>query len=96
MKSNIKCVLFDLDNTLLPMNQELFFADYIDMFTDLFPINLEKEKIAKSILNSAIIMSKNDGSQTNESLFWANLSRELGDEVLQYKHNIEIIKIIKI
>lgn len=90
MKSDIKCVLFDLDNTLLPTEKNKFFEEYVKMFADLFPLNIAKERIANSILKSALAMPKNDGTQTNEMLFWNTLTDELGDEVLQYKKDMEV------
>ena len=68
----IKLVLFDLDGTLLPMNQELFTQNYMGALANFaFPNDEEKRKrIIKAVWYGVSAIVKNDGSKTNEDAFW--------------------------
>ena len=67
----IKTVLFDLDGTLLPMDQERFIKDYFSRLAKhLAPRGYEPQKLVDSIWKGTAAMIKNDGSCTNETAFW--------------------------
>ena len=65
----ITTVLFDLDGTLLPMDQEHF----VKMYFGLLAKTLAKEDpeaLIKGIWTGTKAMMTNDGSKTNEDAFW--------------------------
>ena len=77
----LKAVLFDLDGTLLPMNQELFMKLYFgNLAKKLAPLGYEPQKLIDSIWAGTAAMVKNDGSKTNEEAFWNRFSELLGKD----------------
>lgn len=67
----IKAVLFDLDGTLLPMDQDAFVKLYFgSLAKKLAPLGYEPEKLIGAIWAGTKAMIKNDGSVTNEEAFW--------------------------
>lgn len=67
----IKAVLFDLDGTLLPMDQDAFVKLYFgSLAKKLAPLGYEPEKLIGAIWAGTRAMIKNDGSVTNEEAFW--------------------------
>ncbi len=82
----IKAILFDLDGTLLPMEQETFTKDYFGrLVKKLSPYGYEPESIIKAIWAGVKAMVKNDGNNTNEELFWDCFSKILGKDILDKK-----------
>lgn len=68
---SITTVLFDLDGTLLPMDQDLFVKTYFGLLARrLAPLGYEPEALIKSIWAGTIAMIKNNGEKTNEEVFW--------------------------
>lgn len=68
---NTKYILFDLDATLLPMDQDAFIKEYFtSLIKFLAPKGFEPEKLYKSIWNSIMSVVVNDGKCTNEEKFW--------------------------
>lgn len=64
-------ILFDLDGTLLPMNQKKFVTFYLPLLAE----KMKKYDISTNDLISAVwkgfyAMVANDGHQTNEDAFW--------------------------
>ena len=71
----IKTILFDLDGTLLPMDQDIFMKIYFgELGKRLVPFGYEPKKLMESVLAGTKAMVKNDGSRTNEETFWAKFS----------------------
>ena len=67
----ITTIFFDLDGTLLPMDQEVFVKAYLGgMAKKLAPYGYDPEKLAKAIWAGTGAMVKNDGSVLNETVFW--------------------------
>ena len=78
----IKAVFFDLDGTLLPMDQAVFTKAYFGgMAKKLAPYGYESEKLIKSIWLGSEAMVKNDGKATNEEAFWKKFSEIYGNGV---------------
>lgn len=66
-----KVVLFDLDGTLLPMNQDYFIKTYFEkLVAKLVPHGYAPDKVAKAIWAGTGAMVKNTGEKTNEEVFW--------------------------
>ena len=67
----ITAVFFDLDGTLLPMDQDLFIKAYIGgMAKKMAPHGYSPDALAKAVWKGTGAMTQNDGSVTNEVLFW--------------------------
>lgn len=83
----ITTVLFDLDGTLLPMDQDMFVKDYFGrLATKLVPQGYEPKKLIETIWRGAGAMVKNDGSKTNEEAFWEVAVSVYGEQFLKDKH----------
>ena len=82
----ISTVLFDLDGTLLPMDQDRFTKDYFKLLAEkLAPRGYEPEKLIDTIWAGTSAMIKNDGTQTNETVFWQRFSEVYGADSLSDK-----------
>ena len=61
-------ILFDLDGTLLPMDNDAFTKGYFKLLAArLAPLGYEPAKLVDSIWAGTAAMVKNDGSQNNET-----------------------------
>ncbi len=75
-------VLFDLDGTLLPMDQDLFTYTYFkELAVKLAPLGFDPKALAGNIWAGVAAMVKNDGSVTNEEAFWVEFSHIYGENV---------------
>lgn len=80
----IKTVLFDLDGTLLPMDQDVFVKHYfMGLAAKLAPLGYDAEKLVKSIWGGTAAMVKNNSSATNETVFWQYFTAVFGKKSLQ-------------
>lgn len=80
----IKVVLFDLDGTLLPMDQDEFTKTYFKLLAKKMAARgYETERLIDSIWSGTAAMVKNDGSCTNEQAFWNRFSDIYGQQVLE-------------
>ena len=79
----VTAILFDLDGTLLPMDQ--------DDFTESYFSNLAAKAATKGYQPDALIdtvwagtaaMVKNDGTKTNEAVFWELFAAKYGGDAL--------------
>ena len=78
----IKAVLFDLDGTLLPMDQNKFVKSYFGLLAQkLAPRGYEPKKLIDGIWAGTAAMVKNDGSSSNETVFWKQFEGLFGREV---------------
>lgn len=72
-------VLFDLDGTLLPMDVEEFVSRYIGGIVQTMDKNGRNGKlIAKAVFEGVGAMVKNDGTLTNEEVFWNVFKEKTG------------------
>ncbi len=82
----LKAVLFDLDGTLLPMDQEVFTKGYFKLLArKMAPLGYEPEALITAVWRGTGAMVKNDGSCTNEDAFWKDFAAFFGDRVLNDK-----------
>lgn len=98
---SLKVVLFDLDGTLLPMDQEVFIKSYFKgIAARLVPYGYEPKPFVDAILAGTARMIKNDGKATNEKVFWECFKSIYGDGVEKdlphfdafYRENFDAIK----
>ncbi len=77
----IKTILFDLDGTLLPMEQEGFIKAYFGgMVKKLAPYGYEPQKLIDSIWAGMKDMITNNGEQTNEERFLSRFCSIHGED----------------
>ena len=70
-RNMIKHVLFDLDGTLLPMEQDEFVKYYMPLLAKRFvKYGIETKDLIAMIWKGLEAMVLNDGKQTNEEAFW--------------------------
>ena len=75
-------ILFDLDGTLLPMDQDLFTKTYFtELAIKLAPLGFDPKALAGNIWAGVAAMVKNDGSVPNEEAFWQEFSHIYGETV---------------
>lgn len=76
----ITTILFDLDGTLLPMNQDLFVKAYFKgLASRLAPHGYETNALIDSIWKGTAAMVQNDGTCTNEEAFWNYFASIFGE-----------------
>ena len=79
---SIKAILFDLDGTLLPMNQEMFLKAYMGgLAAHMAPHGYDPDTLIKSIWASTMAVIKADGAMTNEDMFWHTITSICGEQV---------------
>ena len=77
---SIKMVLFDLDGTLLPMDQEVFIKAYFGgLARKLVPHGYDKDTLIKGIWTGTAAMVKNNGEKLNEAVFWDEFCKICGE-----------------
>lgn len=73
-------ILFDLDGTLLPMDQRAFVEAYVTQLCRRYvPCGYDKDLIVKALWTGTLAMVQNDGSCPNEDRFWSSFDQLLGD-----------------
>lgn len=80
----ITTILFDLDGTLLPMDQEVFLKSYLGgLAKKMVPYDYDPDLLIKSIWKGTGAMVMNDGSARNDDVFWNTFSAVYGRDVRQ-------------
>lgn len=80
----IETILFDLDGTLLPMDEEKFAKAYFHLLCEkVAPLGYEPEKTLTTILKCTGDVLANDGKMTNEEVFWNGFSAVFGNKVYE-------------
>ncbi len=71
----ITTVFFDLDGTLLLMNEDDFVEIYFkELAKKVIPMGYDKDLFVPSVWQSTKSMVKNNGTKTNEEAFWETFS----------------------
>ena len=80
----ITTILFDLDGTLLPMDQDTFIHAYIGgLVKKAAPKGYDPRLLPKLIWAGTEAMVKNNGESTNEDVFWKTFSSLCGWDAKQ-------------
>lgn len=80
----LKCVLFDLDGTLLPMDQDVFVKAYFSgLAKKLAPHGYDPKALIDGIWAGTAAMIRNSGSCSNEEAFWRSFEAVLGRQARQ-------------
>ncbi len=97
----IKHVFFDLDGTLLPMEQDQFIKSYFTRLAETFvPYGYDTKKLIDTVLKGTYLMVNNDGKVSNEEVFWNFAASNYGAEILNdkdkfkdfYKNQFQLVK----
>lgn len=79
-------ILFDLDATLLPMDQNEFVKEYFKhLARKLAPHGYEAGALVDAVWKGTAAMIRNDGSRSNEDAFWSEFANILGEDALADK-----------
>ena len=98
---SIKVILFDLDGTLLPMDQDVFVKAYFGGISkQMLSRGYDPKKLIESIFAGTYEMIKNNGEKTNEKVFWDKIVSIYGESILKetpyfdsfYKEKFDSIK----
>lgn len=82
----VTTVLFDLDGTLLPMDQGNFTKGYFELLAEKMSAHgYDKEKLVTSVWEGTAAMVRNDGTKSNEEAFWHKFSAIYGEKALSEK-----------
>lgn len=82
----ITTILFDLDGTLLPMDQDQFTNAYFKMLCKrLVPHGYQPENVVNGIWSGTKEMIKNDGKKSNEEVFWLKFKEFMGEDIEEKK-----------
>ncbi len=101
--SHIKMVLFDLDGTLLPMDQDIFVKVYFKgIAAKLAPHGYVPEELIAAIWAGTNKMIQNNGSQSNEKAFWAHFASLYGERATRdlplfdafYRENFDAVQAV--
>ena len=78
----IKMILFDLDGTLLPMDQNVFMKAYFGgLAGKLAPHGYDPKMLVDAIWTGTAAMVQNNGEKTNEERFWERFCEVFGKNV---------------
>lgn len=87
LKERIDCampittVLFDLDGTLLPMDQDLFAKTYLKgLAARVAPAGYEPKALIDAVWKGTEAMIRNDGTCVNEERFWKVFTDIMGEK----------------
>ena len=87
---DIKVVLFDLDGTLLPMDQDTFTGAYFKgLVKTLAPHGYDPELVGAAIWAGTKAMIANDGTVTNEEAFWQRFVSLCGAQINAVKPHLD-------
>ncbi|MBQ3489033.1 MAG: HAD family hydrolase [Clostridia bacterium] len=77
-----EAVLFDLDGTLLPMDNDVFVQTYFGLLAKkVASLGYEKEPLISALWKGTAKMVKNDGTKTNAEVFWTVMENVFGKKI---------------
>ena len=86
----MKAILFDLDGTLLPLDEKLFVDIYFTELSKVFSeYNIESNKLVEAIWAATHEIIKNDGKRTNEEAFWEKFKSIINIDLSNVKEVLE-------
>ncbi len=75
-------ILFDLDGTLLPMDNDYFTKRYLHLLAQtVAPLGYTEETLIPATWKGVSAMVKNDGSATNAQVFWRVFAENFGEKI---------------
>lgn len=83
-------VLFDLDGTLLPLDQDVFIKTYFrHLAAHMVQMGFEADKAVQGIMVGTGAMLKNNGSRLNCEAFWEATSAFFGKDMKQHEMDFD-------
>lgn len=87
---SLRYILFDLDGSLLPMDQDHFIRTYFGALSSYMePHGFEPRRFIDTVWRGTIAMFKNDGSKTNEDVFWQVFTADYGEDARCYEQILD-------
>lgn len=81
-----KAILFDMDGTLVPMDNDIFVKGYFkELAKKLSPIGIAPDALIAAVWAGTKAMVKNDGSIKNSEVFWDTFAAVTGKDVTEYR-----------
>lgn len=78
-------ILFDLDGTLLPLDQDAFLNQYFSALAKkVCPYGYDAGTLVKALWKGVAAMTANDGTMTNQARFWNVFSESLDQNIINY------------
>lgn len=75
--------MFDLDGTLLPIDENAFVKGYLSLIGDyMIKYGYDKKELISDILNWTKLMTINNGEKTNYEVFWQEFAKKYSEEKL--------------
>lgn len=85
-----KAVLFDLDGTLLPMDQEEFVQAYFGLLSKrMAQFGYDPKTLVATIWGGTKAMMKNDGGRNNDQVFWEKFLETYGEDFNKDRDNLD-------
>lgn len=85
-----EAILFDLDGTLLPMDNDNFMKSYFyHLHKVVEPYGYTMDDFVKAMWSGVEAMARNKTERLNSEVFWEVFASVLGSEVLEYVPKIE-------
>lgn len=77
--SRYQAILFDMDGTLVPMDTDQFTRGYFGLLAKkLAPFGMDAKKLVPAIWEGTAAMVRNDGTVTNDRVFWQRFEQLTG------------------
>ncbi len=87
----LNTVLFDLDGTLLPLDQDVFIATYFKMLAGtMAKKGFDPKQVVEGVTYGTMAMLKNDGGAFNYERFWAAFSEFFGRDMSVYIDDFDV------
>ena len=87
----VNTVLFDLDGTLLPLDQDVFIETYFKMLAGtMAQKGFDPKQVIKGVMYGTGAMLKNDGGATNCERFWKAFSEFFGQDMSGYEPDFDL------
>ncbi|MDO5558942.1 MAG: HAD family hydrolase [Oscillospiraceae bacterium] len=84
---NYKAIFFDLDGTLLPMDNDTFTKGYFrELAKKLSPVGIEPKPLIDAVWAGTKSMVTNDGSGLNADIFWDTFASVTGLDYLPFRN----------
>ena len=81
-----RAILFDLDGTLLPMDDDVFTKGYFkELARKLSPIGIAPDALIAAVWAGTKAMVKNDGSRQNIDVFWEVFAQAAGRDAAPFR-----------
>ena len=89
-QQRIEAIFFDLDGTLLPMDQSYFIKKYFQGLAAFGAgLGIDPKKLVEGTLAGTEVMINNDGTRTNKEAFWDTYFSYVGEKDEQLPSKID-------